>query len=184
MSRLTTLITTFNTPPHFGCTTSLFNEPEPDVYALLRTFLTSLPDPIVSPEGISQALVPFSLELPDIKVVQTILRLLPSANLSLFVYVLAFLSQVTHTRPGIVYDLGQEFGACVFGPPNGPSMLVWFINNWANVVRQLFEMDCDLETRHAPMIAPVPIRTGSLIPPLPSPYDRLGKLVWSNLLSD
>ncbi|KIY68127.1 hypothetical protein CYLTODRAFT_267864 [Cylindrobasidium torrendii FP15055 ss-10] len=174
VSRLSSLVKRFDTPPDFGCTTSLFQESESDIYSVLHLFLTSLPEPIVFPEGIGEALVPFCLQSPDITAVQLLLRFLTSANLSLFVYLLAFLSQVTRMRPGIELQLGKDYGHCVFGHVHGPSMLSWFLSNWGAIVKGLFDSTRDNFSLPSSPISP--IRTANArtsIPLLPSPHENI-----------
>lgn len=175
VSRLSALVKIFDTPPHFGCTTSLFQESESDIYSVLHLFLTSLPEPIVFPEGIGEALVPFCLQTPDVCTVQLLLRFLTSANLSLLVYLLAFLSQVARMRPGIELQLGKDYGHCVFGHVHGPSMLVWFIGNWGAIVKDLFDTNGNASQLSSSISSvsthrAVNIRTS--IPPLPSPHEN------------
>ncbi|KAF9013758.1 hypothetical protein BDZ89DRAFT_1046650 [Hymenopellis radicata] len=171
-TRVASLVQTFDTPPHFGCTTSLFRESESDVFALLSSFLSRLPEPIVYPQGIVAALA-HCCSLQNVDAVQRILRLLPSANLSVFVYLLAFLSQVNQTKAGIEADLGDAFGQWLFGLVKGPELMVWFIRNWTGVVRGLFDLDWDEPVGDSVLFttSPLPVRADSLELPLPSPYD-------------
>ncbi len=171
-TRVASLVQTFDTPPHFGCTTSLFRESESDVFAVLSSFLFRLPEPIVYPKGIVDALAHCCSLLQNVDAVQRILRLLPSANLSIFVYLLAFLSQVNQTKVGIEADLGDAFGRWLFGRAKGPELMVWFIRNWTVVVTGLFELDWDEPIDSVLFTtSPLPVRADSLELPLPTPYD-------------
>ncbi|KAF9029506.1 hypothetical protein BDZ89DRAFT_1159745 [Hymenopellis radicata] len=172
-TRVASLVQTFNTLPHFGCTTSLFRESESDVFAVLSSFLSRLPEPIVYPKGIVDALAHCCSLLQNVDAVQRILRLLPSANLSVFVYLLAFLSQVNQTKAGIEADLGDAFGGWLFGRAKGSELMVWFIRNWTGVVRGLFDLDWDEPVGDSVLFttSPLPVRADSLELPLPSPYD-------------
>lgn len=103
---------------------------------------------------------------------QRVLRFLPSANLSLFVYLLAFLSQVNQTKAGIEVTLGHAFGPWVFGVSHGPDIMAWFIKNWVVIVTGLFDLDWDVAVSSSDTVRlPEQIRADSLESLLPSPYD-------------
>ncbi|KDR82056.1 hypothetical protein GALMADRAFT_240517 [Galerina marginata CBS 339.88] len=148
----------FTTIAGFGAQTSLHLESTPDICALLTTYLSALPEPILTPlvfraiwdwcgldqeegaaghgdddhdNGITHELrrrrlssVPLTrtytspTESTHILIAQLLLHLLPSAHFSLFVYLLAFFSQVVLVREenGVgVEDLGKMFGSKIFG---------------------------------------------------------------------
>ncbi|KAK0469110.1 uncharacterized protein EV420DRAFT_1492550 [Desarmillaria tabescens] len=178
-ARVAHLVETFDSPPHFGCTTSLFKESEGDVYALLTTFLSRLPEPVIYPEGIMHTLRQFCTgthhtQFQDLRLrtVQLLLRLLPSANLSLFIYLLAFLSQVVQEQPGVDENIANAFGDWIFGTEAGTPMMIWFLKNWGAVVKGLFELPFDIgmplagqERRSYPRLqveSPVPVRLGDM----------------------
>ncbi|PBK66431.1 hypothetical protein ARMSODRAFT_1006151 [Armillaria solidipes] len=178
-ARVAHLVQTFDSPPHFGCTTSLFKESEGDVYALLTTFLSRLPEPVIYPMGIMHALRQFCTEMHAtqfqdlrLRTVQLLLRLLPSANLSLFVYLLAFLSQIVQAQPGVDENIANAFGIWIFGAEAGTSMMIWFLKNWGAVVKGLFELPFDIgmplatqDRRSYPKLqveSPVPVRLGDI----------------------
>ncbi|KIM42350.1 hypothetical protein M413DRAFT_132106 [Hebeloma cylindrosporum] len=117
-----------NTPVSgFGSQTSLHLESTSDICALLTTYLSSLPEPILSPvlflpiwdwcgleddeadtvhqsSGRRLSSIPLSrtytnpMETNHIHIAQLLLHLLPSPNFSLLVYLLAFFSQVALVR--------------------------------------------------------------------------------------
>ncbi|KAF9473507.1 hypothetical protein BDN70DRAFT_885760 [Pholiota conissans] len=142
----------------FGAHTSLHLESTPDVCALLTTYLSSLPEPILPPmlfsalwewcgldeedaysdsgTGITKAMlrqdsfgprvshIPLARtytspeESTRIIAAQLVLHLMPSANFSLLVYLLAFFSQaaLVQEENGVgVGDLARMFGGKIFG---------------------------------------------------------------------
>lgn len=127
----------------FGANTSLHLESTPDICALLSTYLSALPEPILLPalfrpiwdwcglendegDGLQsrplqrrRSSVPLSrtytnsTELTPILIAQLVLHLLPSPHFSLLVYMLAFFSQVA-----LVHEengVGMEDLARMFG---------------------------------------------------------------------
>jgi len=152
-ARLLHLIDAFDSQPHFGVHTPLHTESMPDICALLSTYLSSLPEPVLSSalfeavwawcvwpslereekverffstrdeereneaRGTSPVAVEDEDEATQISLARLLLNLLPSANFSLMVYLLAFFSQVLLApENGIaVEDLGRMFGVPVFG---------------------------------------------------------------------
>ncbi|KAK0205370.1 hypothetical protein DFS33DRAFT_1327780 [Desarmillaria ectypa] len=189
-ARVAHLIQTFDSPPHFGCTTSLFKESEGDVYSLLTTFLSRLPEPVIYPEGIVHALRQFCTEIHptqlqdlQLRTVQLLLRLLSSVNLSLFVYLLAFLSQIVQAQPGVDENIANAFGIWIFGAEAGTPMMLWFLKNWGAVVKELFELPFDIgmplaaqERGSYPKLQvqlPVPVRLGAMFA-LNTPADAPG----------
>ena len=129
----------------FGANTSLHLESTPDICALLSTYLSALPEPILLPAlfrpiwdwcGLDEdevdtlELKPFlcrvshsrtrtnPMESTRILIAQLVLHLLPSPHFSLLVYILAFFSQVAmvHEENGVgMEDLARMFGKRIFG---------------------------------------------------------------------
>ncbi|KAE9400257.1 hypothetical protein BT96DRAFT_657070 [Gymnopus androsaceus JB14] len=112
--RLSALLAIFDSPTHkFGILAALKDEVSDDVYALLTTFLSRLPEPVIAPleiiQGFRDALwiwcvkpQPGSQRATStstrIRIAQMLLGLLPTPNLSLFVYLMAFSCQVLEVR--------------------------------------------------------------------------------------
>ncbi|KAI3608946.1 Rho GTPase activation protein [Moniliophthora roreri] len=143
--RLQELIAIFDSPERqFGAAVLLSNERLEDIYALLVTYLSHLPEPIFAPMeiggGLRNALWTWCFEpayhmsTPSmIRIAQLLLRLLPSPNLSLFVYLVAFacqmvaiqtkhkLSRNVPVSPAQV-DIEKDLGAGNFGQTFGPWM--------------------------------------------------------------
>ena len=129
----------------FGANTSLHLESTPDICALLSTYLSALPEPILLPAlfrpiwdwcGLDEddvdalelkpriSSVSLSrthtnpMESSRILIAQLVLHLLPSPHFSLLVYILAFFSQVAmvHEENGVgMGDLSRMFGGRIFG---------------------------------------------------------------------
>ncbi|KAK7032157.1 hypothetical protein VNI00_013331 [Paramarasmius palmivorus] len=147
--RVQELADLFDSPQHdFGRTVSLSNELLGDIYASLIRYLSHLPEPIFAPVeiggGLRDALWVCCIEPSSnvskatpstIRITQLLLRLLPSPNLSLFIYLMAFICQTvavqtTHKSTNhilvsrITNDadknqeivrLGRTFGPWIFG---------------------------------------------------------------------
>ncbi|KAJ3884703.1 hypothetical protein GG344DRAFT_83622 [Lentinula edodes] len=109
--RVQTLLSIFDSPAHkFGLNASLKDEASNDIYALLTLFLSRLPEPVLAPTdvlpGLRNALWVWCVKPQGvvgglaakttirIRIAQMLLGLLPTANLSLFVYLMAFSCQV------------------------------------------------------------------------------------------
>ncbi|KAF8829617.1 hypothetical protein HHX47_DHR3000855 [Lentinula edodes] len=110
--RVQTLLSIFDSPAHkFGLNASLKDEASNDIYALLTLFLSRLPEPVLAPTdvlpGLRNALWVWCVKpqgvvggglaaktTTRIRIAQMLLGLLPTANLSLFVYLMAFSCQV------------------------------------------------------------------------------------------
>lgn len=123
-----------------------------------RLYRKSLMDAVVSSTHRADA-----DESTQITIVQHLLRLLPSANLSTFVYLLAFLNQIVASLLGSDRmdsatinsereELGRLFGKWIFGNRIRDSwgseeqvdasavMMVWFLTRWETIVDGLFSM--------------------------------------------
>ncbi|KAJ4499727.1 hypothetical protein C8R41DRAFT_606061 [Lentinula lateritia] len=113
--RVQTLLSIFDSPVHkFGLNASLKDEASNDIYALLTLFLSRLPEPVLAPTdillGLRNALWVWCVKpqgvvgglaaktTTRIRIAQMLLGLLPTANLSLFVYLMAFSCQVLEVR--------------------------------------------------------------------------------------
>ncbi|KAF8809756.1 Rho GTPase activation protein [Phlegmacium glaucopus] len=129
--------------PGFGANTSLHLESTPDICALLSTYLSALPEPILLPalfrpiwdwcaveedEVDTSQLKPFGRHLSSVPlsrtytnptesthilIAQLVLHLLPSPHFSLLVYILAFFSQVAMVHEE--NGVGMEDLARMFG---------------------------------------------------------------------
>ncbi|KAJ3995253.1 hypothetical protein F5050DRAFT_339004 [Lentinula boryana] len=111
--RFQALAAIFDSPSHkFGLHTSLKDEASDDVYALLTMFLSRLPEPVLAPlellQGLRDAFWTWCVKPPGggpnnqigtrIRIAQMLLGLLPTPNLSLLVYLMAFSCQVLEVR--------------------------------------------------------------------------------------
>ncbi|KAK1231991.1 hypothetical protein PQX77_004872 [Marasmius sp. AFHP31] len=144
----------------FGLDTALSNERLKDVYGLLATYLAQLPEPVFAPSeiarGLENALLVWCIEPESgthilnpirIKIAQLLLRLLPSPHLSLFVYLMAFLSQIASKAEDEemrIETLGRTFGRWMFGGGGGgesraTTMMMWFLLNWSAVINGFFD---------------------------------------------
>ncbi|KAK7472016.1 hypothetical protein VKT23_000124 [Stygiomarasmius scandens] len=182
----------------FGINTSLASETTEDVWGLLEGFMSELPEAVVgstqldlgkrdasghpnisdlnsSGNGITRALWECCVNNGDgpAKRVQMIarllLRLLPSANLSLFAYLMGFVCWVVECRLGVllsetengilqkdrrVLEFVRTFGKWMFRPVACPSsgldahrdlghevvvMMVWFMRHWDMIENGLFD---------------------------------------------
>ncbi|KAJ3846420.1 hypothetical protein EV368DRAFT_89067 [Lentinula lateritia] len=101
-------------PHKFGLNASLKDKGSDDIYALLTLFLSRLPEPVLAPTdvlpGLRNAFWVWCVKLQSvvgglaaktttwIRIAQMLLGLLPTANLSLFVYLMAFSCQVLEVR--------------------------------------------------------------------------------------
>ncbi|KAJ8094083.1 hypothetical protein PM082_023291 [Marasmius tenuissimus] len=157
------LVRAFNcASTRFGLDAALSNQRLEDVYCLLATYLAQLPEPVFAPSeiarGLENALLVWCIEPQSgtrilnpirIKIAQLLLRLLPSPHLSLFVYLMAFLSQIAskaedeETR---IETLGRTFGRWMFGGGGGgggesraTTMMMWFLLNWSAVINGFFD---------------------------------------------
>ncbi|KAF9073161.1 hypothetical protein BDP27DRAFT_1318982 [Rhodocollybia butyracea] len=117
--RLAALLAIFDSPSlqhKFGINASLKDEASDDVYNLLTTFLSRLPEAVFAPSEILGGLrnavwdwcvrpqtttssnAQCSFMHTRIRIAQLLLGLLPTPNLSLFVYLMAFACQVLEVR--------------------------------------------------------------------------------------
>ncbi|KAF9017341.1 hypothetical protein BDP27DRAFT_1458471 [Rhodocollybia butyracea] len=117
--RLAALLAIFDSPSlqhKFGINASLKDEASDDVYNLLTTFLSRLPEAVFAPSeilgGLRNAIWDWcvrpqtttssnaqcSFMHTRIRIAQLLLGLLPTPNLSLFVYLMAFACQVLEVR--------------------------------------------------------------------------------------
>ncbi|KIK56296.1 hypothetical protein GYMLUDRAFT_47284 [Collybiopsis luxurians FD-317 M1] len=118
--RSNTLLSIYDSPSEkFGLMSSLKDESSDNVYALLTTFLSRLPEPVLAPAEILQGLRdalwtwcvkpssrssrdqsgPVSIPMTSrVRVAQLLLGLVPTPNLSLFIYLMAFSCQVLEIR--------------------------------------------------------------------------------------
>ncbi|KAJ3756812.1 hypothetical protein EV360DRAFT_71661 [Lentinula raphanica] len=111
--RVQALSAIFDSASHkFGLHASLVDEASDDVYALLTLFLSRLPEPVVAPieilHGLRNAFWTWCVKPSTvgaasqistrIRIAQMLLGLLPTPNLSLFVYLMAFSCQVLEVR--------------------------------------------------------------------------------------
>ncbi|THU98046.1 hypothetical protein K435DRAFT_838319 [Dendrothele bispora CBS 962.96] len=157
-TRLEALVDIFNSSSRlhkFGSNTTLLDESTEDVWGLLDRFLTELPEAIVlsgpgsngptNDKGIARALWEWCCVCPvsnmvRIKVARLLLRLLPSANLSLFAYLMGYVCWVVESRLGVqmgevqldvvrgvlgedknALEFVRKFGKWMFGTSNGGS---------------------------------------------------------------
>ncbi|KAJ3748333.1 hypothetical protein DFH05DRAFT_1539706 [Lentinula detonsa] len=111
--RFQALFAIFDSSSHkFGLHASLKDEASDDVYELLTTFLSRLPEPVLAPleflQGLRDAFWTWCVKPPGggptsqfgtrIRIAQMLLGLLPTPNLSLLVYLMAFSCQVLEVR--------------------------------------------------------------------------------------
>lgn len=172
--RLVSLIEVFNAPPSYGQSITVRTESTADICALLTTYLNSLPQPLVPPslftcfwqwcvlpsvhrEGTrdrytaSQWIMAWASRDEDeefskveIAVAQILLHLLPANQLSLFVYLCAFFTQVPLCpENGITFDdIGGLFGEALVGGEDtnqGKELLVWFLRRWRTISEGLLD---------------------------------------------
>ncbi|KAG7091433.1 hypothetical protein E1B28_010469 [Marasmius oreades] len=162
--RLRQLVQIFDSPnSNFGLSTSLADEHLNDIYDLLVTYLTRLPEPVFAPSEIVHGLESAVFEWcimpepdsqspspsPDqIKILQLLLRLLPSPHLSLFIYLMAFVCQIT-ARGNLneMEIIGTTFGKWMFnggfsgsgGQNKAVAMMIWFTRNWGTIINGFFD---------------------------------------------
>jgi RhoGAP domain len=199
------LIQLFSTPPNFGSSLSLRSETMPDICAVLSTYLTKLPEPILD-KSLFRAIWAWSVK-PSIKfemaekekdeheddqfqfvgggrrkrlakltpheawkvayekslkkiglldrneeevaredfqitIASLIIRMLPCANLSLLIYLLAFFTQIPLCpENGIQYeDLARLFGYKILGGPSHNAaykMMIWLLVRWPRISEKL-----------------------------------------------
>lgn len=112
----------FETPPHFGDQVNLEEEATETVTELFKRYLRELPDPVFDSRLwplFRNACILSNAPLDKrVGAAQSILRLIPKRNFSLFIYLIAFfinLSQVDDS--GLTNrDLGDIFGASLLAP--------------------------------------------------------------------
>ncbi|KAF5356463.1 hypothetical protein D9757_012464 [Collybiopsis confluens] len=118
-SRIDVLFSIFDSPKdQFGLLSSLKDEASNDVYGLLTAFLSHLPEPVLAPVEIVQGLrdalwtwcirpqrgdapissLPSMTLVKRVEIARLLLGLLPTPNLSLFVYLMAFSCQILDVR--------------------------------------------------------------------------------------
>lgn len=80
-----------------------------------------------------------------VQIARTLLLLLPSANLSLLLYLMTFLNQI-HQHGMDIEDIAALFGSAVFGARKGDTRsdarasltMCWFLHRWSNISASTF----------------------------------------------
>ena len=123
------------------------SESTQNISALLITYLSTLPEPLLSPplfEPFWTWCVNPTLDrdtLHDdaqIKIAQSLLYLLPSPNFSLFLYLFSFFTQILlYPENGInIDDLARIFAFNLLGGSSKPiarRMMVWILRRWTRI---------------------------------------------------
>ncbi|GAA5907549.1 hypothetical protein JCM6882_004402 [Rhodosporidiobolus microsporus] len=121
-ARVARLITIYDTPPDYGEHHDLSIESIYNVTSLLKRYLRDLPEPVLDPRLwrlYLAACVDSTKSLKSrIACAQIILRLLPTANFSLLVYLVAFLSQMPLFRQNklSLEEVSGIFGSSIMAP--------------------------------------------------------------------
>jgi hypothetical protein len=122
-----------------------------DIGSLLQSFVSRLPDPLISPCEIFHNALFNCITTPEsegdstiaqtkLEVVRTIHRLLPTANLSLLVYLVSFLGEdARSTKMTKTLLFSWLFGRDA--SDKGRVTLDYLLENWDRIVEGLFAMD-------------------------------------------
>ena len=162
-ARFDELCEIFNSTVHFGNGFSLKHESDRNVHALLRSFMGNDNLSVVRPTElvgvIDDLCVPTyggSVRRPDrntLKTARYLLRLLPTANLSLFLYIFDFASRIWETmtdqlahKTADIEKVRSTFGCWLFGKENierSDNMMHWFLKNKDQIFPGLCSMTLD-----------------------------------------
>ncbi|KAF9456968.1 hypothetical protein BDZ94DRAFT_1326591 [Collybia nuda] len=156
-----------------------------EIILLLQTYLSSLPESIFSPALVGAAwawcISPFEGNTEDegrhVQVARILLRLLPSPNFAMLIYLLAFLRQVMrsanngtdsavkdtirgyeeyHTDEAAARAVGKVFGKSIFSCEDdgkrGEDMMTWFLLRWDQVCHGLFDVGVSSENCEKPRV--------------------------------
>lgn len=122
-SRIAELVKIYDKGPHYGDGHNLSQEPIENIAALFKQHLRELADPVFEPAlyplFVNACLRKASPLAVRLQAAQTILRLLPQNNFSLFVYLLAFLCQLTQHQASnglSAQSLSIILGPAIFAP--------------------------------------------------------------------
>ena len=122
-SRIAELVKIYDQGPHYGDGHNLSQEPIENIAALFKQHLRELADPVFEPAlyplFVNACLRKASPLAVRLQAAQTILRLLPQNNFSLFVYLLAFLCQLTQHQAAnglSAQSLSIILGPAIFAP--------------------------------------------------------------------
>jgi hypothetical protein len=123
----------------------------PDICALLCTYIHALPEPVLNPAlfdllwvrcvrpCVDESDSPHaSIDHAQITTTQTLLLRLPTPNLSLFIYLCAFFTQIPLSpENGLSFeDIARVFAFSLLGGPSkarAQQMLVWILRRWARI---------------------------------------------------
>ncbi|KAF8551528.1 hypothetical protein OG21DRAFT_1486906 [Imleria badia] len=202
------LIDLFDKSPDFGAHFNMRGQAMPDVCALLSTFISSLPTPLLDPHIYSAfwqwSVKPsvkredtrrdrheeeeeerrargepphpdswmrhtdlylddsdIALETDQIAMAQILLRFLPSANLSLLVYLCGFFTQLPLCpENGLqLEDVARIFGHRLLGGSVkvvSQRMMMWLLTRWHRISETLFGDMCGMTPPPSPPCAPHP----------------------------
>ena len=202
------LIDLFDKSPDFGANFNMRGQAMPDVCALLSTFISSLPTPLLDPhiysafwhwsvkpsvkredarrdrheeeeeERRARGEPPHpdpwmrhtdlylddsdtALETDQIAIAQILLRFLPSANLSLLVYLCGFFTQLPLCpENGLqLEDVARIFGHRLLGGSVkvvSQRMMMWLLTRWHRISETLFGDMCGMTPPPSPPYAPHP----------------------------
>ena len=122
-SRIAELVKIYDQGPQYGDGYDLSQEPIENIAALFKQHLRELADPVFEPAlyplFVNACLRKASPLAVRLQAAQTILRLLPQNNFSLFVYLLAFLCQLTQHQASnglSAQSLSIILGPAIFAP--------------------------------------------------------------------
>lgn len=166
--RVRELANAYDSPPEYGELINLHSERIHTVSSLLKKYLRELPEPVVDERLLRlwfRVTLDDSLGVKRVPCAQLLLRLLPTPNFSLLVYLAAFLSQAPLYHDN---NLTLDSVAIIFGPalmgtrltpvrkgetarPNAceaikkaQDSLAWLLKNWTAVAHGLLDPNFDV----------------------------------------